>query len=137
MAWEWSRAMQEMLAGQAAEVSSVISAVALEYYTQAAPAAAAGRLARLHQKAWEAVIAGDSADQQFAELRRQAFALVDAQELIEVCDQHIVWALTPVIAASLACGPGHERISLREVGGALWRMLQTFAAEPSAVQVAA
>lgn len=113
----------EGIVGQSTEVSRVISAVSAEYYAQSAPAALAGRLARLHQNAWESVMSGRPAAAAFDELRRSADRLFNGRDLIEAGDRHIVWALTPVIAASLACAPGVERVSLRDVGGALWRML--------------
>jgi hypothetical protein len=111
------------IVGDTTEVSRVIAAVSLEYYAASAPTALAGRLARLHQRAWETVMSGASADHAYAELQRYSDKLFNGRELIETGDRHIVWALTPVLAASLACGPGEERISLREVGGALWRLL--------------
>ena len=114
--------MEEM-AGHTTEVSRVIASVSLEYYAQAAPAALAARLARLHQNAWEAAMSGGSAESAFGELHRYSDKLLNGREVVEMGDQHIVWALTPVLAASLACAPGDEHVSLREVGGALWRML--------------
>ncbi len=120
----------EAIVGATTEVSRVISAVSTDYYAEQAPAALAGRLARLHQKAWETVMSGECAAEAYAELRRSADKLFNAREIVEAADQHIVWALTPVIAASLACAPGEDRVSLREVGGAIWRLLNVAVAAP-------
>ncbi|MDE2363842.1 MAG: hypothetical protein KGM42_14285 [Hyphomicrobiales bacterium] len=114
----------EGIVGSLSEISCVIAGVSTEYYRQATSEAVAGRLARAHQKAWDAVMSGGPAAQAYADLRRQAERLIDGANLLEGCDRHIVWALTPVIAASLACDAGHARVDLREVGAALWRMLQ-------------
>jgi len=111
------------IVGDTTEVSRIIAAVSMEYYATSAPMALAGRLARLHQRAWEAVMSGASAELAYDELRRYSDKLFNGRELIETGDRHIVWALTPVLAASLACAPGEDKISLREVGGALWRLL--------------
>lgn len=106
------------------EMKTVIGSVSVEFYAQATPPAFAGRLARLHQAAWEEVLAGRHAGAAFAELRRYAERLFNPDDLIEACNSHILWALTPVVAASLACGPGEDRVSLREIGAALSQMLR-------------
>lgn len=114
--------MQDGYDAQTNEMKRVICAVAAEFYAQAAPAAA-DRLARLHRAAWEEVVAGRSAVSAFAELRRQADRLFNADDLIDTCNRHMVWALTPVVGANMACGPGEDFVNLREVGAALSRLL--------------
>ena len=115
--------MDQAIGLETNEMKTVIATVALEFYAQATPAAVAGRLARLHQSAWEEVLAGRKAVEAFAELRRHAHRMFNPDQLIDACNAHILWALTPVIAASLACGPGDDRVSLREIGAALSQLL--------------
>ena len=59
----------------------------------------------------------------FAELRRQASRLFNAEQMIEDCNRRVVWALTPVVAASMACAPGEGYVSLRDVGATLQQLL--------------
>ena len=115
--------MDQAIGLEANEMRKVIATVAVEFYAQGSPAAVAGRLARLHQAAWDEVLAGRHAGAAFAELRRHAQRLFNPEQLIEGCNSHILWALTPVVAASLACGAGEDRVSLREIGAALSQML--------------
>jgi len=122
--------MDQAIGFQTNEMTKVVGSIAIEFYAQATPAAVAGRLARLHQTAWEDVLAGRNAAAAFAELRRHAQRLFNPDDLIHACNGHIVWALTPVIGAQIACGPGEGRVSLREIGGALTQLLQTALAAP-------
>jgi len=116
--------MDQALAIETNEMRTVIGSISVEFYAQATPPAFAGRLARLHQAAWDDVLAGRHAGGAFGELRRYAERLFNPDELIEACNSHILWALTPVVAASLACGPGEDKVSLREIGAALGQMLR-------------
>lgn len=115
--------MDQAIGFETNEMTKVIASVAVEFYAQTTPAAVAGRLARLHQAAWDEVLAGRQAGAAFAELRRHAQRLFNPEQLIDGCNSHILWALAPVVAASLACGPGEDRVSLREIGAALSQML--------------
>lgn len=115
--------MDQALEIETNELKKVIAQVAVEFYGQSTPAALAGRLARLHQSAWDEILAGRHAGGAFAELRRCAERVFNPDDLIHACNSHVLWALTPVIAASLACGPGEDRVSLREISSALSQML--------------
>ena len=115
--------MEQSHSFEAAEMKRVIAAVTVEFYAHAAPAGAGGRLARLHQTAWDAVLVGFGAEGAFAELRRQASRLFNAEQMIEDCNRRVVWALTPVVAASMACAPGEGYVSLRDVGATLQQLL--------------
>ncbi|HMN72012.1 MAG TPA: hypothetical protein PKA55_09110 [Rhodoblastus sp.] len=115
--------MDQALGIETNELKKVIGEVAVEFYAQAAPPAVAGRMARLQQAAWDEVLAGRHAGTAFADLRNCAQRLFNPDDLIDTCNHHILWALTPVVGASLACGPGEDRISLREIGAALAHML--------------
>ena len=99
--------MDQAIGLETNEMKKVIATVAVEFYAQGSPAAVAGR----------------HAGAAFAELRRHAQRLFNPEQLIEGCNSHILWALTPVVAASLACGAGEDRVSLREIGAALSQML--------------
>jgi hypothetical protein len=121
--------MEEIVVERTSEFSNVIASVVSEFYTQYAPAPMAQRLARLHENAWDAILCGATAVPAFTELHRQAARLANADDLIDCCNQHVVWALTPVIAASLACGPGEDRVSLRTVGDAMMRLLESALAD--------
>ncbi len=115
--------MDQALGIEGHEMKKAIAQVAIEFYAQATPAALAGRLARLHQAAWDEVLAGRHAGEAFGELHRCAERVFNPEDLIRTCNAHVLWALTPVIAASLACGPGEDKVSLREISSALTQML--------------
>lgn len=115
--------MSETNTGSADEFLSVVASVSEDFYVQASPASVAGRLAALQIQAWRGILTGATPAPILGELRRQAARLIDADELIDTCNGHIVWALTPAIAASAACGPGCEQISLREIEASLLRLL--------------
>ena len=53
--------MDQAIGFQTNEMTKVVGSIAIEFYAQATPAAVAGRLARLHQTAWEDVLAGRNA----------------------------------------------------------------------------
>ena len=114
--------MKEIVATNS-EISRVIASACAAHYTECVPEAVAGRLARLHQAVWEAVVTGAPAGDALADLRRQASRLFDEDALIQQCDRRVVRDLTPVIAASLACGPGEDRIRLRDIEAAMYRLL--------------
>ena len=124
-ALSWIARMEQAHGFETNEMKKVIGTVAIEFYAQATPPAFAGRLARLHQSAWDEILAGRHAGAAFAELRRYAERLFNPDDLIEACNSHILWALTPVVGASLACGPGEDKVSLREIGAALAQMLRS------------
>lgn len=115
--------MDQALGIETNEMKRVIGQIAVEFYAQATPAALAGRLARMHQAAWDEVLAGRHAGAAFAEVRRHAQRVFNPDEMIDACNSHILWALTPVVGASIACGPGEDRVSLREIAAALAQML--------------
>lgn len=114
--------MNNAFGADTAEIKRVVFAVASEYYAEVAPDVA-DRLARAHQSAWEDVIAGRSAVAAFANLRRHVERFADADRVIDICNRHTIWALTPAIGASIACAPGEDFVSLREVGAALAHLL--------------
>lgn len=53
--------MDQAIGFETNEMTKVIASVAVEFYAQTTPAAVAGRLARLHQAAWDEVLAGRQA----------------------------------------------------------------------------
>jgi hypothetical protein len=116
--------MEEIAVGAGSEVSRVIASVCNAHYDDNAPPTLAGRLARLHQSVWEAVVAGGPAQATLEGLRRQASRLFEADALIARCDHKVIWELTPVIAATLACGPGEDQVRLRDISNALHQLLQ-------------
>ncbi len=122
--------MDQAIGFEKNEMAKVIASVSIEFYAQATPAAVAGRLARLHQAAWDDVLAGRNACAAFAELRRHAQRLFNPDDLINGCNGHILWALTPVVGAQLACAPGEGAVSLREIGSALTQLLNNALAAP-------
>ncbi len=132
-----TQGMDQAIGVEINELKKVIGEVANEFYAQATPAAVSGRMARLQQAAWDEVLAGRHAGAAFADVRACAQRLFNPEELVETCNRHILWALTPVVGASLVCGPGEDRISLREIGAALAQMLAAATAPSRAQRLAA
>ena len=109
------------------ELAEVLGSVISGFYAQATVAPVAERLAALHRTIWQAALAGAVARNEMRELARQTAKLAAPAQTIDRCNEAVIWALTPVIAASLACGPGEEPIRLRDVAGALHSLLEACA----------
>ncbi|MFV0280181.1 MAG: hypothetical protein ACK5JM_05395 [Rhodoblastus sp.] len=122
--------MDQAIGFKTNEMTKVIGSVTMEFYALATPMAIAGRLARAHQAAWDEVLAGRCAGAAFNDLRRLAHRLSNSNEMIELCNKRILWALTPVVGASLVCGPGEDRVQLRDIADALSHMLANALAAP-------
>lgn len=106
------------------EISSLLVATLRGFYARHAPAGAVDRIAIRHAALWETVLAGHAAGADHVRLSEQAASLGCPRDRVLAADGEVVWMLTPEIAASLACGPGEERVCLHEVRDALARLLQ-------------
>lgn len=116
--------MTQQVFSSSQEISTLLVATLRGFYARHAPAGAVDRLAARHAALWENVLAGQAAGADHVRLSEQAASLGCPRDRVLAADGEVVWMLTPEIAASLACGPGEERVCLHEVRDALARLLQ-------------